>query len=360
MANSKQNNSEKMASYVSKTCQGQWISEEYKPGLVSVIIPTYNREDLVCEAIQSVLEQTYRNFEIIVVDDGSTDDTKQALIPYKDRITYIYQENQGGAAARNTGIKAAKGKYIAFLDSDDLWFPQKLERQVEILDNHDDFALVYTNIVYIDNAGRFNAPGYSSRMFLSGYLFKETLLRKVACGHPPTWLIRKTCFEEIGGFDPEFRTSHDRDMIVRIAREYEIYGIKDPLTMVRRHDFERLRGSSFAEQIEHYWFKFLDKLFDETDGELISEKIKRKLTAGYYFLAGRHYLKELDPFAARKRFLLSISNYPLRLEPYLYLSATLMGVRGLKIIFVIRRLILAPWYYLRRRYAGSMNRKRKT
>jgi len=324
------------------------MSEEYESSLVSVIIPTYNRVQLIAQAIDSVLSQTYRNFEIIVVDDGSTDDTKQILIPYKDRITYIYQENQGGAAARNTGINRAKGKYIAFLDSDDLWFSPKLERQVEVLDNHDDFALIYTNIVYIDNAGRFFAPGYSSRMFRSGYLFKETLLRKVACGHPPTWLIRKTCLEDVGGFDPEFRTSHDRDMIVRISRKYQIYGIGDRLTIVRKHHRERLRDGSSAKQLEHHWFKFLDKLFDGTDGELISGKLKRKLIADYYFSAGRHYLKEMDPFTARKRLLSSMANYPFRLNPYLYLISTLMGVRGLKAIFVIRKTILAPWYYFRR------------
>lgn len=316
---------------------------------VSVIIPTYNRAKILGKVIQSVLDQTYKDFEIIIVDDGSTDDTKQVLAQYKNKIIYIYQENQGGAVARNTGINHANGKYIAFLDSDDLWFPQKLKKQVEILEQHDDFALVYTNILYIDDAGRFKSPGYSSKKFLSGYMFKETLFRKIMCGHPPTWLIRKTCFEEIGSFDPDFRTSHDRDMIIRIAKKWKIYGIKEPLTMIRQHNYQRLRGSSSANQIEYYWFKFLDKLFKETDRELISKKLKKKLVSSYYFLAGKQYLKEMDHVLARKRFFLSISHYPFELNPYIYLIPTLMGARGLKVIFIIRKLILAPWFYARRR-----------
>lgn len=119
-----------MCKQAEKTQHSQRMSEEYEPGLVSVIIPTYNRADLVCEAIQSVLDQTYQNFEIIVVDDGSTDDTKQVLTLYKDKIIYIYQQNQGGSAARNTGLKHSKGEYISFVDSDDLWFLEKYGKDI--------------------------------------------------------------------------------------------------------------------------------------------------------------------------------------------------------------------------------------
>ncbi|MFH1719653.1 MAG: glycosyltransferase family A protein [Planctomycetota bacterium] len=340
MADGEQNNSDKTGSVAGNACKGWSMSEDYEPGLVSVIIPTCNRAQLLTQAIDSVLSQTYKNFEIIVVDDGSTDDTKRALVQYMNRIRYMYQENQGGAAARNVALKLAKGEYIAFLDSDDLWFPQKLERQVEILDKYGEFALVYTNIIYINNAGKFSATGYSSKMFKSGYLFKETLLRKVACGHPPTWLIRKSCLDETGGFDPEFRTSHDRDMIVRIARKYKIYGIRDPLAMVRQHHFERLRGSSSAEQIERYWFKFLDKLFTETDEELITEKLKKQLIAGYYFLAGKQFLKANDLHSARNRFWLAIVNRPFQLKAYMYFLATLTGNKGFEILNKIRRLLV--------------------
>jgi glycosyltransferase involved in cell wall biosynthesis len=125
----------------------------YEPGLVSVIIPTYNRSKLVTRAIDSALQQTYPNCEIIVVDDGSTDDTCEVLASYKDRIKYIYQENSGHAAARNTGIRAARGKWVAFLDSDDIWLPEKLSRQIEIL-RSSSAKVCYTNVFWNTGEGQ--------------------------------------------------------------------------------------------------------------------------------------------------------------------------------------------------------------
>ncbi len=108
---------------------------------VSVIIPTYNRAHFLCEALDSALSQTFKDFEIIIVDDGSTDNTKQVLEKYGSRIYYIYQENKGRAEARNTGIRRAKGEHIAFLDDDDIWLPNKLEKQVFFLDARPDIGI---------------------------------------------------------------------------------------------------------------------------------------------------------------------------------------------------------------------------
>src|SRR5438477_3922397 len=104
--------------------------------LVTAVIPTYNYGRFVTQAVESALGQTYRNLEIIVVDDGSTDDTREQLLPYRDRLRYIYQENQSVAAARNTGIRAATSEFIAFLDADDLWHPRELELQMRYLADH--------------------------------------------------------------------------------------------------------------------------------------------------------------------------------------------------------------------------------
>ena len=116
---------------------------------VSVIIPTYNRSKYVTKAIDSVLAQTYRDFEIIVVDDGSTDNTKEVLKPYTDRIKYLYQENTGVSAARNAGIRAAGGQWIAFLDSDDEWLPEKLSIQMDYLSRHNEIVAFITNVKFI-------------------------------------------------------------------------------------------------------------------------------------------------------------------------------------------------------------------
>ena len=121
---------------------------------VSVIIPTYNRQDLVQEAIDSVLNQTFRDWELIVVDDGSTDQTPSVLQErYDSRIIYIYQENQGESAARNRGLYSATGEYVAFLDSDDLWHPKKLQRQIEVFAEKPELGLVSTQAYWINYEG---------------------------------------------------------------------------------------------------------------------------------------------------------------------------------------------------------------
>ncbi len=121
---------------------------------VSVIIPTYNREELLCETINSVLAQTFTDFEIIVIDDGSTDNTEQRVSQFGDRIRYLKQENRGVNAARNRAMSLSKGEYIALLDDDDLWKPNKLALQVDILDRFQDLAYVYSNFSIYKSSDR--------------------------------------------------------------------------------------------------------------------------------------------------------------------------------------------------------------
>ena len=121
---------------------------------VSVVIPTYNYGRYICETIDSALAQTYKPLEVIVVDDGSTDDTRERLAAYSDRIRYILQKNSGPAAARNTGIVAAQGEFVALLDSDDLWLPEKVERQVALYLREQDAGIVATQRFAIDETGQ--------------------------------------------------------------------------------------------------------------------------------------------------------------------------------------------------------------
>lgn len=136
---------------------------------VSVVIPTYNRAKYVTETIDSVLSQSYTDYEIIVVDDGSTDNTREALAPYMDRIRYIHQQNSGVSAARNRGIKAARGKWIAFLDSDDIWLPEKLAVQIKDISKYPGVCLHTTNAgLYRERIGRevnlFDFTGFSKEL----------------------------------------------------------------------------------------------------------------------------------------------------------------------------------------------------
>jgi len=124
---------------------------------VSVIIPTYNRAQMLVECLESVISQTFTDYEVIVIDDGSTDDTGELVKPYLDRIEYIKHENKGNAAARNSGLDIARGELIAFLDSDDLWLPGKLEREVDYLDGHPDVDMVCANGIF------FGSPKFAAK-----------------------------------------------------------------------------------------------------------------------------------------------------------------------------------------------------
>ncbi|GAH74960.1 unnamed protein product, partial [marine sediment metagenome] len=165
---------------------------------VSVIIPTYNRAYLIGRAIQSVLNQTYQDFEIIVVDDGSTDDTEEIVRSFKDkRIGYVrHEKNKGAAAARNTGIKAAKSEYIAFQDSDDEWLPEKLEKQMKVFENAPpEVGVVYTDFLRIKGNKKIHIP-FSWVTQKEGNIHKELLKGNFVTTQ--SVVIRKKCFKKSG------------------------------------------------------------------------------------------------------------------------------------------------------------------
>ncbi len=206
---------------------------------VSVIIATYNRSHFVCEAIESVLNQTFQDFEIIVIDDGSIDNTKQVLEKYGSHIQYIFQENKGRAEARNTGIKNAKCEYIAFLDDDDIWLPNKLEKQVIFLDSHPDIELVYTFTEVVDEGGRLLEEETKNHLKLYkkamkiGYTYEG--MSRLCVMFLSTVVVRKKCFDKVGIFDSSIPAFEDWDLYLRIALYYRIGTIPEPLVKYRFH-----------------------------------------------------------------------------------------------------------------------------
>ncbi|MEK6645251.1 MAG: glycosyltransferase family A protein [Candidatus Firestonebacteria bacterium] len=255
--------------------------------LVSVIIPTYNRLDYIHEAIDSVLAQTYKNYEIIVVNDGSSVDIRKALEPYKDKIVYLsHQENRGLSAARNTGIKNSNGKYLAFLDDDDLFENQKLEIQVPVLENNPAIGFVYSDY-YIFNskstdmklrlaAGRDDTQKFAQIFFLN---------YNVAV---PTILIRRTCFEDVGFFDEDLRQHEDGDMLLRVALQWRVGFSEYPSARVRYHDNQMSRNRiEIYNSIVKSWGKILstNPEFKNSLGIIASDKL-----AELYFQLGRAYI----------------------------------------------------------------------
>lgn len=205
---------------------------------VSVVIPTYNRANIVSEAIDSVLAQTYKNYEIIVVDDGSEDDTKTVLKKrYDGQIRYIYQPNRGPSAARNRGIRASKYDLIAFLDSDDIWLPQKLELQVPLI--HDSkIVLSYTNWVDSKNdSGQdyFTQIGlsFNSEPAILDYPL-STLVRKGGSGIlVPVSICRKDAIQRVGFFDERMKIAEDIRLWFRLASEGKFAVTSNPLAVRR-------------------------------------------------------------------------------------------------------------------------------
>lgn len=197
---------------------------------VSVIIPTYNYGRFIERAIRSVLNQTYQDYEIIVVDDGSTDNTEDVVKRIgNDRIRYInHVTNKGGNAARNSGIRAATGEYIAFLDSDDEWLPEKLDKQIHLFANSAEMVgLIYTGLNVIDVTN--NKPLYQELPESRGHIFNLLLTGNYITGGGSSAMIKRECFESVGFFDETLPSGQEWEMILRISEKYEVDFIGEPL-----------------------------------------------------------------------------------------------------------------------------------
>lgn len=199
---------------------------------ISVIIPTYNRANLVGRSIQSVLSQTYRDFEVIIVDDASKDNTEDIIKNFYDkRIRYIrHTENKGGSAARNTGIKLAKGEYIAFLDSDDEWMPEKLEKQMAVIQKtSSDVGVVYTGYYWVGNNIKTYTP--PDRITQKEGNIQEALLKENFITTSAA-LVKKECFKKLGLFDERFPALQDWELFIRFSKYYCFKCIDEPLAIL--------------------------------------------------------------------------------------------------------------------------------
>ncbi len=209
---------------------------------VSVIISVFNGERFLSQAVESVLNQTHDNLEVVIIDDGSTDHSEEiALGLAVDRRVKNFKQNNGGVAtARNLGIAHATGDYVAFLDQDDLWAPRKLEYQLALFQSNDDIALVHGNIEFIDTVGKFMVlPKWAWVKPIASYCIKELFIgNNIAT---LTTLIRKTCFDEVGIFRQKFAPADDWDMWLRLGVKYPFGFIPEVLGYYRIHDANESR-----------------------------------------------------------------------------------------------------------------------
>lgn len=207
---------------------------------VSVNIPAYNDEKYIAETVQSVINQTYQDWELIIIDDGSKDKTGEIVKSFTDpRIKYFYQENRGIGAARNSAIEKSSGEYIAFLDHDDLWLPSKLEKQIALFENNPDLGLVYCDTIFFNDKGDIYRL-YERYKPFRGRVFRELLKHYfLSC---ETVIIRKSVLGDVGGFMPQMMMAEEYDLFMRIAYKYPIDYVPEPLAKYRIHEKNYSRG----------------------------------------------------------------------------------------------------------------------
>lgn len=220
---------------------------------VSVIIPTYNRAYFLHQAIESVLNQTFQDFELIVVDDGSTDSTPYVLQKWKGKIRWVRQENAGVSRARNVGILAARGRYFCFLDSDDLWLGEKLETQVGFLDANPHYPVCYTDEVWVRRGRRVN-PRKIHRKY-SGWIFDRCL--PLCIISPSSAMMRREVLDAVGGFDEDLPVCEDYDLWLRVASRFPIFFLDQKLIIKRGGHADQLSNRSWGN--DRYRVRALEK-----------------------------------------------------------------------------------------------------
>lgn len=277
---------------------------------VSIIVTTYNRADLLPRAIESILNQTYKDFELIIVDDGSMDNTEKVMKEFQEkdsRIKYVYQENKGWASALNKGLSFAQGEYVAFLDSDDEWLPGKLEKQIEVFKNNLSVGLVTCW------AFRIFENRKKKKLFKT---YKGTIEKKNWCCFFKTngiisfstIIMKRKVFDTIGSFDIKLKAAVDLDFYIRILNKFDIYFLSIPLVNYYESQ-ESLSKKNFWTK----WTSDLEYLLQKHQ-----DSIGRCIHLKFYFLKtlGTCYLLDGDYSKARKCFFESVKIKPLRLRIY--------------------------------------------
>lgn len=287
---------------------------------VSVIIPTYNRAQYIGETVRSVLQQTYKDYEVVVVDDGSTDDTLKRLDEFEGQIRVVEQPNSERAVARNNGIKNSSGEYVALLDSDDLWFPYKLEKQVKVLDENYRVAMCYGQSLRIDDKSNQIKPARRQLQGFSGSVFEKFLIRNFVVSATP--LARRRDIENIEGFQTKYIPYEDWEFWARLSLQGDFHYINEPLASYRIHPQQSVKLAS-AKKIEEATTAVLENLLTLKD---ISEDLKNESLGLANLRFSYWYLIAGEVKTAREKLLKAVSLYP-----KFYLDPRWYGLRAISI-----------------------------
>ena len=304
---------------------------------ISVIIPAYNAEEHIAETLDSVLAQTYSEFEVIVVDDGSRDQTASIVKQYQEacpeKVRMIQKENAGPAKARNVGIKASTGEYIAFVDADDLWLPEKLEKQVSYFEKQpSQVGLVYSDARKFDQDGvwvNINCPRFNGKIY-------KNLLNSMIPNQ--SVMVRKKCFEDVGYFEEFLDIIEDHDMWLRICMKYEISCLYEVLSLYREHSQGR---SKEDEKTMNRSIGVMEKHLKITAGNIELEDAVKGAFSQRLYNSGCFYLKEGRMSLARHMFKRSLT-FRFKLKTYFMNTATYIPMGILDISNKLVKSIFKP------------------
>jgi len=305
--------------------------------IVSVIIPTHNRNRFLRSAIESVLNQTFQAFEIIVVDDASSEDVQGIVEGFHDiRIKCIHHEiNKGEAGARNTGIMHAEAKYIAFLDDDDTWLPEKLKSQLDVLENSTlKVGGIYSGYIAKDCADP--RKSFTKIPIKRGDIYKDLLVQN-SIGTPSTVVVRRTCIETAGLFDENIFYGVDHDFYLRIAKNFHFECIAEPLVNYSIHE-NRLSSNPeiVAKGLEAMSLKYQGEL-----GELYRKR--RKYLGLGYLSVGVGFCYKGDKTKGIEAIMKSIRLYPFEPRAYFNLGLSLLGTRNFTKIKKFKDILVSPF-----------------
>ena len=314
------------------------------PLSISVVIPVFNCERYIGDAIRSVLAQTCPAAEIIVVDDGSSDQTRLALQPFRNSVHYIYQEHAGVGVARNRGVANCSGDLVAFLDADDLWLPDKLQLQLDYLLRHPDYALVYTDMGMFDETGVLqpSVKQWLGMTLPSGWIFRQLFAETLFAAD--SVLVWRQCLQSMGGFDESLLSGEDYHMWLRLARHYQFGCIDRPLLMYRQHPSMTTRTLGNASALpdgvpwEALVIEKVIQLYPEVMDELGPATVRKRLARTHFFVGCRR-LAERDHRQARRSLARALRYCPWQLRYHLLYFASLFTPAQLT---ALKRLLRRP------------------
>ena len=282
---------------------------------VSVIIPAYNKADLTVKTVESVLGQTYENIEIIVVDDGSTDDTARRMASFGDKIRYIRKENGGACSARNLGIRSAQGDYLAFLDCDDAYLPQKIEKSVKYFEKYPDTVFVYTRVYFTNGDGNILGKYPRFKRCPSGNIGKDLLLHNFVCNS--TVVVKRPYFDKTSFFDETIFHPADWDMWIRLAEKGKAGYIPEALTLLYKPP-ERYSDDYLVRSIKESFF-VLEKAFKRnTKSKMV---FRKKCFSNIHFAYALGYLRLGDYKKSKNELILAIGKNRFNIKALFLITA---------------------------------------